>query len=296
MKNFIRLNNPGTNSSYPEDISIVMAVYNHEATVAEAIESALMQEMPFSSVIHCLNDASTDNSAEVLDSYAKKYPEKIKIYTSNENQGTAKLSFYHNQPSVNGRYWCMLEGDDYWTSKDKLSKQITFLNRNEEYVGCSCNTIMKNEMTGKESVIKPDKNMWNLMDLILFWGRYAFYVHTSSVVWRNVFLEKGFFLPPAFKNKSAFGDVMLMHMMLFPGGKIRNLPEEMSCYRVTGRGIWTSKSKDEQQKLNKLLLKNIHHMIPFKYKFAKYLQFLRCYSNQFKKLIPGPINEKPYFP
>ena len=40
-----------------EDISIIMAIYNHENTLAEAIESALMQVMPYKSVIYCLNDA-----------------------------------------------------------------------------------------------------------------------------------------------------------------------------------------------------------------------------------------------
>ncbi|MGB5157413.1 MAG: hypothetical protein WBN77_08240 [Desulfobacterales bacterium] len=56
MVNSLGENIRGLKGNKPEDISIVMAVYNHENTVAEALESALMQEMPYRSVIYCLND------------------------------------------------------------------------------------------------------------------------------------------------------------------------------------------------------------------------------------------------
>ena len=278
-------------TSKPEDISIVMAVYNHEATVAEALESALMQEMPYTSVIYCLNDASTDNSAKILSDYAKRHPSRIKVYTSAENQGSGKKSFFHNRPPVRGRYWCLLAGDDFWTSHQKLAKQISYLDSAPEYVGCSCNTIMKNEGTGEESLIKPDRNTWNLLDLILLKNKYSFYVHTTSIIWRNIYLDKGFFLPPSFKKKYAFGDVILMHMMLGTGGKIHNIPEVMSCYRVTGRGVWTSKSEDERVRLNYKLQNNISRAISFKYKFFICMQDYRHKFKAIKWLTPGPINE-----
>jgi len=275
----------------PEDISIVMAVYNHENTVAEAIESALIQEMPYKSVIYCLNDASTDRSAEILNDYAQRYPGQIKLFTSITNQGSGKKSFYHNQPPVRGRYWCLLAGDDYWTTKDKLAQQIAFLDGSPDFVGCSCNTLVKDETTNTESIIKPDRNSWNLLDLILLRHKYAFYVHTTSIIWRNIFLDKGFFLPPSFKRKFAFGDVVLTHMMLGKGGKMHNIPEVMSCYRVTGRGVWTSKSTQEQAEMNDRLMKNISLSIPFKYKVVISLQKLRSRSNTFKNIVPGPVNE-----
>ena len=261
-------NNLASQPGDPEDISIVMPVYNHEHTVAEALESALMQEMPYSSVIYCLNDASTDKSGEILDDYTRKYPDRIKVYTSPENLGSGKKSMLYHQPPVEGRYWCLLEGDDYWTSRDKLAKQISFLdNNNSEYVGCSCNTVVRNEITGKDSIIKPDRNTWNLLDLLTLSGSYAFYVHTSSIVWRNIFKDRDSFLPSAFRNKEAHGDVMLMHMMLYKGGKIQNIPEVMSCYCVTGRGIWTEKSIKDQAEANHKIAGVLSHSLPFKYKF-----------------------------
>lgn len=269
-----------------ECISIVMPVYNHEDTVAEALESAMMQEMPYTSVIYCLNDASTDKSAEILADYARRYPGKLKVYTSPENLGSAKKSMLYHKPPVKGRYWCLLEGDDYWTSRNKLNKQISFLeNCNSDFVGCSCNTLLRNEITGKNSIIKPDRNTWDLLDLLTLAESYAFYVHTSSVVWRNIYNDRDSFLPPAFRERGADSDVMLMHMMLYRGGKIQNIPEVMSCYRVTGRGIWTGKNLQQQTAANSDLLEVLSRSLPFKYKMLVFLNKIRVLMGMLKRRL-----------
>jgi len=266
-----------------EDISIVMPIYNHEDTLAEAIESVLMQEMPYTSIMYCLNDASTDKSADILNDYSKRFPGRVKVYTNPQNLGSGKSSIIYQEPPIFGRYWCILEGDDYWSAKDKLAKQISFLDANSEFIGCSGHTVVKNEMTGEESIIKPDRNTWNLLDLILLQQKYAFYVHTSSIIWRNIYMDRGSFLPPSFKEESAIGDVLLMHMMLSMGGNMQNIPEVMSCYRVTGRGLWTRKLPEEQAELNKILMENIDRSIPDKYKvLSRY--------HKIKSLIPSPVN------
>lgn len=274
-----------------EDISIVMAVYNHEATLRDAIDSALMQEMPYTSHIYCINDASTDSSANILAEYVQKYPDKISVYTSSTNQGSGKKAFLHNKPPVYGRYWCLLAGDDYWTTPNKLSKQIEFLNANSRYIGCSCNTVMRDEFSGTEKVIRPDRDSWNLLDLVMLPHKYAFYVHPSGIVWRNINLKKGFFLPPEYQKDYAFGDVVLMHMMLSGGGLVKNIPEVMSCYRVTGRGIWSSRSTEEQAEINIKLKNMLDKALPLKYKIYLKLQFLKKYSGMLDKLIIGPVNE-----
>ncbi len=273
-----------------EDISIVLNVYNHEGTVAEAIESVLNQKMPYSSVIYCQNDASTDNSKNIITKYAARYPDKVKVLTSTRNLGSGKKSMYFHRPDVRGRYWCLLDGDDFWIRNDKLEKQISFLDDNPDFVGCSCDTLMKNEIDGKESVISPDCETWNLLDCLLLKNKYSFYVHTSSLIWRNVFLKKGFFLPPAFKKEFASGDVMLSHMMLGQGGKVKNIFNVMSCYRVTGKGVWTSKDLKHQNELNESLAELIYRSIPRKYKLYFTLRKLCGRHSILQKLIPGPIN------
>lgn len=280
----------GKNNQVSEDISIVMAVYNHEATLREALDSALMQEMPYSSRIYCINDASTDNSAQILDEYAKKYPDRVRIYTSSVNQGSGKKAFLHSRPEVKGRYWCLLAGDDYWTSQDKLNQQLSFLDKNKNYVGCGCNTVMRNEIDCTESLIKPDCDDWNILDTMLLSDRYRFYVHTSSIVWRNIYLDTGLFLPPDFRKNYASGDVVLAHMMLATGMKMHNIDVVMSCYRVTGRGVWTSKTTEQQKQSNAALAAKLWRATPLKYRLLIRMNVLREKSSILKKLLPGPIN------
>jgi glycosyltransferase involved in cell wall biosynthesis len=274
-----------------EDISIVMAVYNHEATVAQALESALAQVMPYKSIIYCLNDASTDRSAEILEQYASRYPDKIRVFTSPSNLGSGKKSMLYHNPPIKGRYWCLLAGDDYWTDVNKLSKQILYLDNNKKTVGCSCNSMVSYEVDGALGLISPCKNNWNILDLLLLKSKYAFYVHTTSIVWRNIYGRGNSFLPPAFKQDFASGDVILGHMMLGRGGEMFNIPEVMNCYRVSGKGVWTSMSSDEQARANEALIYNLEKATSFKVKLLMLLQPYRLKYSFLRKLILGPINE-----
>jgi hypothetical protein len=72
---------------------------------------------------------------------------------------------------------------------------------------------------------------------------------------------------------------MLMHMMLYKGGKIHNIPEVMSCYRVTGRGIWSERTAEEQAGLQKQTTEYLSQTVPLKYKV---LCKLHSYWQRFK--------------
>lgn len=246
------------------DISIVMSVYNHEDTISEAIDSVLAQQGDLTVVLFCLNDASTDKSAEIIERYRKNNPEVIKVFTSSVNLGSGKKQFYTHRPPVDNKYWCFLAGDDYWLDDNKLIKQFSYLENNLETVGCSCNTLLKNEVNHSDSIIKPSINEWDVFDIFCQVKPPSFYVHTSSILWRNNQLKHGFFLPPAFEKEGVRGDVMLGFLMIEDGGLMHNLPETMSCYRYTGKGVWSSLTKVEQNAFNSNVLENTRKLFKLK--------------------------------
>jgi len=248
------------------DLSVIMASYNHESTIADAIESVLMQETDYSIVIHCLNDASTDNTGTILEDYATKYPDKVKVYTSPNNLGSGKANFYYHRPGTDSSYWTLLAGDDYWTDKNKVQKQLDFLTQAPDYVGCSCNTEIKDEQTGEVSLIEPGLDEWNLFDMIRLSPGVRFYVHPSGIIWRNIHKQTGTFLPPPFKEPSARGDVLLFHAMMTCGKKIKHIREAMTVYRVTGRGVWSKLSKAEQDQANLKLEQSLSKMWLWKHR------------------------------
>lgn len=113
-------------------VSILMPTYNHERYISQAIESVLAQKTsyPYELLIH--DDCSTDSTLAIAQNYATKHPDKIKIFTEEENQGLLK-SYKRLIEQSNGKYLAILESDDYWLDENKLQIQIDFLESNSDY-------------------------------------------------------------------------------------------------------------------------------------------------------------------
>ena len=112
--------------------------YNHEAFLRDALEGFVMQKsnFPFVAVVH--DDASTDGTAAVLREYAERYTDIILPIYEEENQyskrnGTLGLITRTSKAATGAKYVALCEGDDYWTSPDKLQRQVDFLETNPEY-------------------------------------------------------------------------------------------------------------------------------------------------------------------
>jgi len=71
-------------------VSVVMVTYNHERYLAEAIEGVVRQETSFPVELLIGEDCSTDGTREIALSYRKRFPEMIRVITSERNAGTHK--------------------------------------------------------------------------------------------------------------------------------------------------------------------------------------------------------------
>ena len=98
------------------NITVIIPTYNREATVEQALQSVLDQTASPQEII-VVDDASTDNTAEILE----KYSTEINIITNNSNQG---VSFSRNAgiQVANGEWIAFLDSDDIW-DPHKLEKQ-----------------------------------------------------------------------------------------------------------------------------------------------------------------------------
>lgn len=115
-------------------LSIIMPCFNVGETLERALDSILMQRVNFEYEIIIVDDASGDNTIDIAKKYQKQYPQ-IVIHRHEQNKGNA-LSFYDGLSLAKGDYFCVLDGDDYYTIPDKLQRQIDFFDRdiNCEYV------------------------------------------------------------------------------------------------------------------------------------------------------------------
>src|SRR5438132_1122109 len=93
-------------------VSILIPVYNAEAFVAEAIQSALDQTWPAKEVI-AVDDGSTDRSPEILEGFGGR----VKIIEQENRGASAARNRALNQ--AQGEFIQFLDADDL-LSPDKL--------------------------------------------------------------------------------------------------------------------------------------------------------------------------------
>ena len=134
-------------------VSVVCAAYNHENYIEDAIKSFLMQETDFKFEILIHDDASTDNTANIIKKYEQKYPELVKPIYQKENQyskGVRVIEILYKK--AKGKYIASCEGDDYWIDKYKLQKQIDYMEKHPKCTFCFTNAIKKFVKINKEEV------------------------------------------------------------------------------------------------------------------------------------------------
>lgn len=111
MENNLILKNDENNEFLPI-FSIVMACYNVENYIDEAISSVINQSLDFKNNIEIIlvDDGSTDDTAEICERYVDLYPENIK-YFFKENGGQASARNF-GLKYVRGKYVNFLDADD----------------------------------------------------------------------------------------------------------------------------------------------------------------------------------------
>ena len=115
-------------------VSVIMAVYNEEAFLAEAIESVLAQDFTDFEVI-VSDDGSTDRTVEIAREFATHEPERIRVINGEKNQGKP---FALNRALAvrRGELIAWLDGDDVMLA-GKLQRQVAALQANPDAAGCS---------------------------------------------------------------------------------------------------------------------------------------------------------------
>lgn len=124
-------------------VSVLMPAYNVEKYVGEAIESILNQTFKdFEFIV--INDGSTDDTAKIIQEYAKK-DKRIHFINHKKNRGIADVRNELLNMAV-GEYCAYQDSDDI-SLPDRLRIQVDFLDKNPEIsvVSASLRTIPQNE-------------------------------------------------------------------------------------------------------------------------------------------------------
>lgn len=111
-------------------VSITIPVHNGEDTIGKTIESVLNQTY-YNTEIIIIDDASTDRSREIISSYKDKRIRTFFLEKNNNVCNAGNIGFQH----ARGKYIASLGHDDLW-DKEKLRKQVAFLEEHPSYSAC----------------------------------------------------------------------------------------------------------------------------------------------------------------
>ncbi|MCQ2497583.1 MAG: glycosyltransferase [Lachnospiraceae bacterium] len=217
-------------------VSVPMLVYNHEKTVARAIESILKQKTQYRYEIIVADDASTDNSPNIIREYARKYPDIIVPVLREKNLGMQDNNI-ETLKLCRGKYISGCEGDDYWLTEDKMEKQISFLENNPDYSACvtKCKFIVdgKEEPYPFASTDSLDiKDMLNKGEV----KRYA----TCTIACRNVYQDNLNLLD--YYRTGGVGDIVTVSICIMLG-KIKYMDDVTGIYERLTKGNGSSFSE-----------------------------------------------------
>lgn len=103
------------------DLSVVMPVYNEEDALPEVLQEAVsaLQGSPFTYEIVLVDDASTDRSGAILATFARLYPDTIRVLRHEKNKGIAGAceTLY---AAARGRFVFLNGSDGQWRTAECL--------------------------------------------------------------------------------------------------------------------------------------------------------------------------------
>jgi glycosyltransferase involved in cell wall biosynthesis len=238
-------------------VTVLLLTYNHEKYISQALDSVLMQETDFEYEIVILDDCSTDTTRDIVQAYRNRYPGKIRLRLAQQNEHSNRpfAEEFENAPSP---YIAMLDGDDYWTSAQKLQLQLAFLESHSECVICFHNALRMYEDENRVPLLYNSADQKPISDIEDLW-QYCFIAGCTPM------LRKGAIgALPDWYNSLPYGDWPLF-LLAAQRGKIGYIDEVLGVYRIHKAGAWSK--FDNVQRLESLVsfYKTMNTNLGFRY-------------------------------
>jgi len=275
-------------------VTVVVLTYNHERFIAKALESILNQEIDFKLQIIVADDGSQDETNNIVADFTKRFPDSFSLIGEATNQGVRR-NIFNCISEIKGEYIAILDGDDFWSDKEKLKKQVDFLDQNQDFNG----------VFHDAEIIHVDSAQEQLFNKKKYYSQSYVYkdeIHPTDLVSRSMILPSSSALLRssvlATVDKSLLVDnySMLWKLTCFAikRSKFHFINEPMSVYHNHSKGI----SKGDNDKFH------LSHILFFEkllqddyYKYTRY-DVYRAMVNEYKILLDSKdskLNKRKLF-
>jgi len=236
-------------------VKILMATYNHEDFIENAILGVIRQEAPFPYHLVIGEDCSLDRTRSICEKYASEFSNKIILLPSRKNHGMLANATRLRKAGLDADYVAFCDGDDVWTDNSKLAYQVKFLEDNHNFIAHSHNVIRRDLRTNVDSSF-GDKTNGTLSKEEVFLG-WPF--HIVSLVIRGELLRS---LPESVMNKFEAADKFWNRWAICQGGIYYEGSKPMAVYHRHDFGA--SGTSDYHE----LLYQNLEMISYFESKFG----------------------------
>lgn len=243
------------------------STYNHSKYIEDALKGFVMQQtnFPFCAII--IDDASTDNNAEIIRKYANKYPDIIKpiCLGYNHMQHSISRNPYFDCWHQSAKYIAQCEGDDYWEDPYKLQKQVDILESNPEIGLCYSKAHIYIQSSGLRSSQTIGEGKNSPLDEIITKGNF---IPTLTTLYRKDLMFRYYEEIKPETKQWKMGD-MPMWIWFIINSKIIFLDEITAVYRILSDSASHSRDLKKEETFNKSALNirlfYINHYPCFKY-------------------------------
>jgi len=198
-------------------VSVILPTFNRAEILKKSINSVLSQTYKNFELI-IIDDSSTDETERTILEYQKK-DSRIKIIRNEKNIGFVK-SLNKAIKQSQGKYIARLDDDDFWSSSQKLEKQIGFLENNPDYVLISAGIIYINKYGEEVKRYLPPENDKDIRKLMLITSPL---VHIASV-----FTKKSWETVHGYDEEFYFSQDWDLWAKLGSVGKMYNIQEYLT--------------------------------------------------------------------
>lgn len=207
-------------------VSVCCVCYNQEQFIRQTLDGFLMQRVNFAIEIIVHDDASTDETQEIIKMYAAKDKRIIPILRKTNIKSKGIPVFPVTYKMARGKYISICEGDDYWTDELKLQKQFDYLEKHSNCSAVFTDMILINREG--EFISESRRMPSNINQLQTYHLMQGNAIHTANVFFKRIVVNQKAI---DFIGRMPYGD-MALYLICSTYGPIGYIPELTSAYRV----------------------------------------------------------------
>ncbi|MBQ8784558.1 MAG: glycosyltransferase [Alphaproteobacteria bacterium] len=254
-------------------LSVCVTFCNQEKYIRNTLNSIVCQKTNFDYEVLIGLDGKKEESLKIIKEYTDKY-DFIKVYESFcadlnciniEKAASNRLNLIKH---AKGKFFMLLDGDDYYGDEYKFQKQVDVLNANPKCIGCgSGHTLVQENGNMKPHPICEEVKIYSIVSYI----QEKLYVHNCSITFRNIFY---FGFPQNFPYNFVNDTTMTLYMLKF--GNLAVLPDCSYMYRISAEGIYQGQNA---------LIKNLYAVLGGEINIRYIPEYRKLLLRKYKKVF-----------